>query len=108
MGGGGWVFEGRVICESYPAPVEGRANMPEVRSVAGWGYAGTVERDGEDAIEIGDEPATKPAAKDLEKEFWDIDDAIAYANGEDDGIIAQVTSPVRVTWSKSGYKIREP
>jgi hypothetical protein len=47
-------------------------------------------------VEIGDKPASRPKVKHYERKFWTIDEAIAYANGDDGGDIALDTIPVQV------------
>ncbi len=54
---------------------------------------------------MNDSTKKKPEARRYEREFWNVADAIAFANGEDGGSIAQDTTIVKVTWTRSGYRL---
>jgi hypothetical protein len=106
MGGGAWVYEGRVACATYPELVEGDEDrIPEIRSVAGVGFAGDAPSRSGRRVKIADRRASRPEVVSYEKAFWNIDEALDYANGEDDGAIGKHTFPVRVRPTKAGYRI---
>jgi hypothetical protein len=106
MGGGAWVYEGRVVCATYPEMVEGDEDrIPEIRSVAGWGFAGDAPSGRGRKVKIADRRASRPEVVGYEKAFWTIDEALDYANGEDDGAIGKDTFPVRVRLTNAGYRI---
>jgi hypothetical protein len=106
MGPGAYVYEGRVVCESYPTDSVGQSKVPEIKSAAGWGFSGTVQNVDGRALSFFDPKSKKKYVDSLAKEFWTVQEALTYANGEDGGRIAQETEPVRVTWTKSGYILR--
>lgn len=109
IGGGAFVYEGRVTCITYPEPMVSKPALPAIDSVAGWGFIGSVPIDDTDGqtLEIADRPATRPMAKRYEKKFWTIDEAIAYANGEDGGEVARDTSRVNVRLVRGEYRVEK-
>jgi len=80
--------------------------MPEIRSAAGWGFAGPAQLPDGQVIELSDPENTKEKIDSLAREFWTVEEALSYANGEDGGAIAVETEPVRVTRGKPGYKFK--
>lgn len=105
MGGGGWIFEGRVVCSAYPEAVDASDRIPVLKSKAGWEYRGEVlMTSGKTAI-AGDRPSSKPATASLDQEFWSIEEALAYANGDDGGALAAASFPVKVTRTTTGYRL---
>jgi hypothetical protein len=80
MGRGAWVTRCDVECHSYP------------------------ERLDEFYVdEAGDEymyPETRPEVKTYNRRFWSVDEALAYANGRDNGDLAQTTKAVDVDQMK--------
>ncbi len=46
-GRGANIFEGRVVCVSYPTTPGKKGTVPEIRSLAGWGIKGTAKVSGE-------------------------------------------------------------
>ena len=107
MAGGELVYEGRIVCERYPQQVGDSPKTPEIRSKAGWGSKGNVTTTDGTTITLEDWQSHRSDASDYNKEFWTIDKAIDYANGSDDGEIGKDTIPVKVTWTKAGYRIRD-
>ena len=106
MAGGAWVYEGRVTCATYPELVEGdEVHIPEIRSVAGWRFAGDAPSGSGRKVKIADRRASRPEVVGYEKAFWTIEEALDYANGEDDGAIGKDTFPVRVRLTNAGYKL---
>jgi hypothetical protein len=105
MGPGGWVYEGRVVCECYPVAVSEQLRIPAIKSVAGWGFSGFVPASKGEMIEVSDPKNEKTYIDELAEEFWNVRDALRYANGEDGGALGLQTKPVRVSWTKSGYRL---
>ncbi len=107
-GRGAYVFEGRVICESYPRTSGARNQSPEIRSVAGWGFNGTVMTTADDAsaLSFSDPKNRKLSLDALGAAFWKVDEAVAYANGESGGLLATTTEPVRVSRTRDGYRLQ--
>ena len=105
MGPGGWVYEGRVVCRSYPDEPPPEYSRPAILSKAGWGFEGEVSGPDGNAIQFADGVSTKSAVAALDREFWDIDQALAYANGVDDGDLAQCSKPMRVRRLSNGYRL---
>lgn len=105
MSSGEWVFEGRVICEGYPSLPHVTDELPAILSKAGWGFSGSVPSPGEHELRLVDRAAIKPAIAALNKEFWNLDDALAYANGADGSALEATSTPVSVTHTKNGYRL---
>jgi hypothetical protein len=105
MGSGAFVQEGRVVCESYPAATGKKLRVPALKSVAGWGYAGPGRTNDGVELDISDPNNLKTYVDNLSDEFWAVGEAISYANGEAGGALALETEPVRVTWSRAGYRL---
>lgn len=105
MGPGEWVYEGRVICSTYPEAVEDCIRSPAIKSKAGWSYEGEVQTASGDTVLVSDRSSSKRVAEALNREFWSIDEALAYANGEDAGLLADISLPVKVTRTKAGYRL---
>jgi hypothetical protein len=106
-GRGEWVHEGRVTCATYPEILDRTPRIPAIKSIAGWGFTGSVpitNAPGEN-IEIADKQASRPEAELYEAAFWTIGEAIAYANGDDGGDIARDTTPVKVRCVDGAYKL---
>jgi hypothetical protein len=109
MGGrGSYVFEGRVVCESYPRAPWSKFVAPEVRSVAGWGFTGSVSAFGVSGptLDFADPKNHKRLLDALGASFWTVREAIAYANGEADGLLASCTESTKVRKSKLGYRVQ--
>lgn len=106
MGGGAYIYEGRVVCESYPSGSLQPIKVPEIKTVAGWGFAGIIQNSDGQEIEFSDPKNRKVYIDSLADQFWTIHEALAYANGEDGGKLAMETYAVRVKWTKTGYKLQ--
>ncbi len=106
MGGGSFIQEGRVVCESYPSEPAKKHRVPALKSVAGWGYSGPGRTDDGVELDISDPKNLKACVDNLSAEFWSVGEAIAYANGEAGGALALATEPVRVTWARASYRLR--
>jgi hypothetical protein len=105
MGPGEWIFEGRVVCSAYPESIEELPRLPEVKSRAGWGYRGVVSDASVQSVLVEDRASTKPEIQALNLEFWNLEEALAYANGEDEGLVAKSSVPVAISRTKSGYRL---
>ena len=105
MGSGGWIFEGRVVCNAYPEIVEDLPRMPEIKSKAGWGYQGPLSDASGEIVLVGDKASLKLGIQALNQEFWTLEEALAYANGEDSKLLAISSEPVSVSRAKHGYRL---
>lgn len=63
MAGGAWVYEGRVLCRSYPAAGEERETVPAYRSKARWGFEGEVPLEDGSTLVMEDPPARHGTAR---------------------------------------------
>jgi hypothetical protein len=97
MDGGAWCMRVESFARPIPRPLKRMKNrIPEILSVA-------PSRRGKNE-KVADRRSSRPEAV-YEKAFWTIDEALDYANGEDDGAIAKDTFSARVRLTKAGYKI---
>lgn len=103
MGGGAWVNEGHVFCHAMPANALEFEPEPVVRSVAGWTLA--------PSDPLSDQAPSRGSRRQKEvsawnDEFWTLDEALAYANGETNTDFATLTEPVRVRMIKGQLTLR--
>jgi hypothetical protein len=96
-GRGEYITEGRVVCEPYPSSSTPNQYYAE-KSVAGWGWAGEVDADSRQ-IKVDDpKPVSKKdAISNYNQEFWTLDEALSYANGDLDSAMSVETRPVKVS-----------
>ena len=70
MAGGAWVYEARVACATYPEVVEGDEDrIPEIRSVAGWGFAGDAPSGSGKKVKVADRRPSRPEVVSYERLF---------------------------------------
>lgn len=106
MGQGAWINECRVLCESFTAEVSALHLDPESNQEEDLKPLSILSLSDGEVIDFSYSQGAKSALNGLSQDFGSIDEAIRYANGEDEGKLATTTDPLKVSSTKRGYRIR--